>query len=63
MHTKLLLVSLKEIGTQKDLGIDGRKILNGLSVLAFGCVDQIHLAQNRDRWRALVNVMLDILVP
>jgi hypothetical protein len=29
----------------------------------FGDVDWIHWAQNRDRWRALVNTMMNLRVP
>jgi hypothetical protein len=28
-----------------------------------GDVDWIHLAQNRDRWRALVNTLMNLRVP
>jgi hypothetical protein len=29
----------------------------------FGDVDWIHLAQDRDRWRALVNMVMNLRVP
>jgi hypothetical protein len=29
----------------------------------FGDVDWIHLAQDRDRWRALVNTLMNLRVP
>jgi hypothetical protein len=29
----------------------------------FGDVDWIHLAQDKDRWRALVNTVMNLLVP
>jgi hypothetical protein len=28
-----------------------------------GRMDRIHLAQNRDRWRVLVNVVMNLRVP
>jgi hypothetical protein len=31
--------------------------------IGFGDVDWIHLAQDRDRWRALVNTVMSVLVP
>jgi hypothetical protein len=34
-----------------------------LGEIGFGDVDRIHLAQDRDRWRALVNTMMSFLVP
>jgi hypothetical protein len=34
-----------------------------LGKIEFGVVDWIHLAQNRDRWRALVNTVMNLRVP
>jgi hypothetical protein len=34
-----------------------------LREIGFGDVDWIHLAQDRDRWRALVNTVMNLLVP
>jgi hypothetical protein len=34
-----------------------------LREIGFGDVDWIHLAQNRDRWRALVNTVMSLWVP
>jgi thiamine monophosphate synthase len=34
-----------------------------LREIGFGDVDWIHLAQNRDRWRALVNTVMNVRVP
>jgi hypothetical protein len=31
--------------------------------IRFGDVDWIHLAQDRDRWRALVNTVMNLWVP
>jgi hypothetical protein len=33
-----------------------------LGRLAGGCLDCIQLAQDRDRWRAVVNVVMDLRV-
>jgi hypothetical protein len=34
-----------------------------LREIVFGDVDWIHWAQNRDRWRALVNTVMNLWVP
>jgi hypothetical protein len=34
-----------------------------LREIGFGVVDGIHLAQDRDRWRALVNTIMNLRVP
>jgi hypothetical protein len=34
-----------------------------LMEIRFGGVDWIHLAQDRDRWRALVNTVMNLQVP
>jgi hypothetical protein len=34
-----------------------------LREIGFGDVDWIHVAQDRDRWRALVNTMMNLRVP
>jgi hypothetical protein len=34
-----------------------------LREIGFGDVDWIHLAQDRDRWRALVNMIMNLRVP
>jgi hypothetical protein len=35
----------------------------GLREIGFGAVDWIHWAQNGDRWRALVNTVMNLRVP
>jgi hypothetical protein len=34
-----------------------------LGEIGFGDADWIHLAQDRDRWRALVNTVMNLRVP
>jgi hypothetical protein len=50
MHRKFLSVNLKERDRSEDLGVDGRKI-------GWETVECMHLALDRDQWRALVNTV------
>jgi hypothetical protein len=47
---------------QEDLGVDGRIILKWVLNKISGCL-WIHVAQDRDRWLALVNTVMNIWVP
>jgi len=47
-----------------DTGTDGRMILRWIfRKWDVGGVDWIELAQDRDRWRALVNAVMNLWVP
>jgi hypothetical protein len=47
----------------KDQGVDGRMGLEWtLGRLVGGGVEWIHLAQDRDRWRAVVNAVMKLRV-
>jgi hypothetical protein len=46
-----------------DPGIDGRIILKWILKKWDGGMHWIELAQDRDRWRALVNAVMNLLVP
>jgi hypothetical protein len=48
----------------EDPGVDGRIILQwNFRKLDVGSMDWIDLAQDRDRWRALVNAVMNLRVP
>jgi hypothetical protein len=47
----------------EDPGIDGRIILKWIIERLGGGVDWIDLAQDRDRWRALVYTVMNLWVP
>jgi hypothetical protein len=47
----------------EDPGIDGRIILKWIFDRMDGGIDWINLAQDRDRWRALVNTVINFRVP
>jgi hypothetical protein len=46
----------------RDPEVDVRIILMDLPVVGCGGVDWIELAQDRDRWRALVNTVMNLQV-
>jgi hypothetical protein len=41
----------------------GDNIKMNLKELGWGCMDWIELAQDRDRWRAVVNAVMNLWVP
>ena len=55
MYTGLWWDNLRE----RDPGIDRRRILRWI----FRKMDWIELAQDRDRWRAVVSVLMNLRVP
>jgi hypothetical protein len=63
MHTGFRWGDLRESDHLKDLGIDGRTILNWIFKKWNGGMDWIHLAQDRDRQRAVVNDVMYLGVP
>jgi hypothetical protein len=55
--------NLRERDQLKDPGVDGRIILRWIFRKWDGDMDSIDLAQDRDRWRALVNAVMNLQVP
>jgi hypothetical protein len=47
----------------KDPGVDGRIILKWIFKKWDGGVDGIDMAQDRDRWRAVVSAVMNLRVP
>jgi hypothetical protein len=60
---RILVGRLREGDHLGDPGVDGRIILKWLFKKWDGGMDWIELAQDRDRWRALVNAVMNPWVP
>jgi hypothetical protein len=56
---------LRERNHLKDIGVDGWKNNNKIDLqeVRGGGMDSIDLVQDRDRWRALVNAVMNLRVP
>jgi hypothetical protein len=55
--------NLRERDRWGDPGVDGRIILEWIFMKGCGCVYWNGLAQDRDRWRALVSAVRNLRVP
>ena len=47
----------------EDPRIDGKTVLKWSSRSGMGCTDWTDMAQNRNRWRALANAVMNFHVP
>ena len=54
---------LRETDHWGDPDADGRIIKMDLQEVGGGCGDWMELAQDRDRWRALVGTVMNLRVP
>ena len=64
VYTGFCWGNLRERDHLEDPGMDGRIILRLIfRNWVVGGMDQIYLAEDRDRWRELVNAAMNIRVP
>jgi hypothetical protein len=54
------LEKVKKRDHSEELGIDGRVILKRIREMDFGGADWLHLAEERDRWRALSKRVINL---
>jgi hypothetical protein len=60
---KILFGKMKGRDNSEDPGADGRMISKWILGKQSGkCVDMIHVAQDRDRWWAIVNTVMNLRV-
>jgi hypothetical protein len=63
VHEEFWWGNLREKDLLKDLGLDGRIILQLIFKKCYGSVDWFDVAQGRDKWRAVVFSVMNLKVP
>jgi hypothetical protein len=63
MHTRFWWRNLRERNHLEDPGIDVRKILRWIFSKWDWGMDWINLAHERERWQALVNMVMNFWAP
>ena len=63
MCTGFWLANLRERDDWGDPDVDGDNIKMDLQEVGGSCEDLMELAQDRDRWRALVSTVMNLRVP
>jgi hypothetical protein len=53
----------KPVGRPRSKWVDNVKILVDLRDIGWGGMDWIDLAEDRDRWRAIVNTVVNVRFP
>ena len=63
LYTGFWWGKLKERDDLVGPGVDDRIILDDIQEVGCGGMDRIELAQDRHRWRALVNAVMNLWFP